>query len=437
MLTIRQLVPVMGNSVIVTSLIIGIFLLALALGYQRGGYYKKNYHEILLRNFLISAIWLGIGLSYLFIQLFFGLMMMYVIENTLIVLTIYLFITTAPIIYVLGQTVPITTNLIKREKHIGAISGKVLSLSTLGSFLGSVVTTLLLMNFLGVAMTVVINYVLLLSLIIVLTKKLQAHQMRMLFAIVMGFVIYILNVMFESDYFIKTNAYSDYQIEQRDDYREGERGKILRVNGSSSSYISEDKTKGFHYIEKIKKVMFEDLQLTNKDILVLGAGGFTLSTGDTHHNRFVYVDIDKDIQEVVKENFLETIKGEFVPEDARLFLNKTKEKFDVVLSDVYSNTSVIPSHLVTKEYFISIANVLKDNGFFIANIIYNPMLEDKYSRRVDNTIRSVFKSCMVFPLIYSDALNNILYFCPKPIKNPDTTVYTDDKNSVTLDQYLW
>lgn len=40
-LTIRQLLPVAGGSVIVTSIVIGIFLLFLAMGYQHGG--KKKW----------------------------------------------------------------------------------------------------------------------------------------------------------------------------------------------------------------------------------------------------------------------------------------------------------------------------------------------------------------------------------------------------------
>src|SRR3990167_1675302 len=71
-LTIRQMVPVVGNSVIVTSLIIGIFLLFLAIGYYRGGFYRENYTKILQRNFLLSAVFLGLGLSYFFIRIFFN-----------------------------------------------------------------------------------------------------------------------------------------------------------------------------------------------------------------------------------------------------------------------------------------------------------------------------------------------------------------------------
>src|SRR5436190_18774016 len=59
-LTIRQLLPLVGNSVIVTSLIIGVFLLFLAYGYRRGGQYQDRYEEILKSNFTKSAIFLGV-----------------------------------------------------------------------------------------------------------------------------------------------------------------------------------------------------------------------------------------------------------------------------------------------------------------------------------------------------------------------------------------
>src|SRR3990167_877700 len=63
-LTIRQLLPVAGGSVIVTSLIIGFFLLFLACGYHRGGKLHQNLPKVLRINFFIAAIWLGVGLSY-------------------------------------------------------------------------------------------------------------------------------------------------------------------------------------------------------------------------------------------------------------------------------------------------------------------------------------------------------------------------------------
>jgi hypothetical protein len=112
----------------------------LAFGYQRGGQYKGNYPAILRKNFMIAAGLLGVGLSYAFIHYLFvvGEAM---VSHVMFSLMAYLLLITAPAVYFLGQTVPITTNLFKRDQHIGAISGRVLFLSTIGSFVGAVLTS--------------------------------------------------------------------------------------------------------------------------------------------------------------------------------------------------------------------------------------------------------------------------------------------------------
>ena len=53
---IRQLIAFVGNSIIVTSLIIGVFLLCLAYGYRAGGRQCTALLAILRRNFFISYV---------------------------------------------------------------------------------------------------------------------------------------------------------------------------------------------------------------------------------------------------------------------------------------------------------------------------------------------------------------------------------------------
>lgn len=430
MLTIRQLITVVGNSVIITSLIIGVFLLFLAMGYYRGGRFHLDYRKVLKRNFTWSAILLGVGLSYAFIQIVFFKIFQIVTANGLIALVIYLLLITSPLVYLLGQTVPITTNLFRQENHIGAISGKVLCLSTLGSFLGSIITTLILMNFLGVAWTVFINFFLLLILIFSMTHY-KEEYFRLFLLTLSGVFVFFLNVGIEQDIFTKTNNYGDYQIVRNTYFPPNNVGNILNINNAPSSFLAEDK-KGFEYIEAIKKVLFKDLRLQNKDILVLGAGGFTLSAESTFGNRFIYVDIDSSLPAIVKQGFNNKINGEFISDDARKFLMHTNKKFDAVISDVYSSHYTIPFHLLTKEYFENIRNVLNPDGVAVFNIIANPTLRDNYSRRVDNTIRTVFKNCMSLPLPYNNGPANIIYICTRE-PNVDKTIYTDNQNKSMID----
>ena len=83
---------------------------------------------------------------------------------------------------------------------------------------------------------------------------------------------------------------------------------MLSINNSASSFINEQ-NKGAAYIELIKKILFNDLQLYNKDILVLGAGGFTLSAENTYGNHFTYVDIDPKIKKVAAPKFIKQIQA--------------------------------------------------------------------------------------------------------------------------------
>lgn len=433
MLTIRQLITVVGNSVIITSLIIGVFLLFLAIGYYRGGQYTANYQHILKRNFTWSSVLLGVGISYTFIQLFFYVLFAQLHVFGLVALTIYLLFITAPLVFLLGQTVPITTNLFRYEHHIGSVSGKVLALSTVGSFLGSILSTLILMNFFGVAWTIYINFLLLILLILLLVKLEEDFFLIILLAVA-SIIIFILNITMENRLFVKTNNYGDYQINANIYYPAVNNvGNLLTINNSASSFLTIDR-KGFPYIEEIKRILFQDLRLRNKNILVLGAGGFSLSAESNYTNRFFYVDIDGNLPGIAKKGFIDSINGHFIHDDARKFLMQTKQKFDAVVSDVYSSRFTIPFHLLTKEYFLSVRSVLNLNGVAIFNIIANPMLHDQYAKRVDNTIRSVFNNCMSVALPYHNGPANILYICPRE-NNRDQTIYTDNKNPSMIDIY--
>lgn len=423
-LTIRQLLPVAGNSVIVTSLIIGVFLLFLAYGYRRGGQYKENYVEVLKRNFTLSAIWLGLGLSYIFIYWFFSVFRSHLHSYVLWALTAYLLVVTAPLVYILGQTVPITMNVIKQAETTGATGGKILHLSTIGSFLGAVVTSLLLMHFLGVAWTVFVNCALLALLTLILFKGKQ-DSLRIAILVVTLIMAYRFNVSVEKNIFVATNTYANYEVDNVPS------GKVLVINGGPSSLI-DSKNQAFPYIEYIKKILFQDLNFRNKDILILGAGGFSLTANGTQQNRVVYVDLDGDIHDVVKKNYLDKIQGEFIAGDARIFLQTTPKKYDAIVSDVYSNMRTIPANLLTREYFELVNNALSNTGIALFNIIARPMMNDAYSERVDNTIRSVFPHCLSVPIHYIDTGANIIYICQKNAKI-QRGLYTDNLNQSTLD----
>ena len=433
-LTLRQLTPFVGNSVIVTSLIIGVFLLFLAIGYWRGGKYDSGFERVLKRNFTRASICLGLGLSYLFLNLFFYYFEVKYLLNSLVVLGIYLLLITAPAVYWLGQTVPITTNLFRQNASIGSISGNVLFLSTLGSFLGAILTSLLLFNFLGVAWTVIINFLALFFLIILLSHRDWNDLFHLTIVSIVGVFIFYLNVGMEQSYLLKTNNYANYRLEPEFKMDDGRKGKAFVVNDSLSSFLDADK-KGSSYIELIKRFLFKELKLKGKDILVIGAGGFSLSAESDYQNRFTYLDIDSQIAGLAEKHFIGKVNGSFISEDARNYVKHSKNRYDVIVNDAYSNKNAIPAHLLTREYFQQMRRLLKPNGIVVINLIISPMLNDVFSQRVNHTISTEFPDCMKVPLQYYPRLTNVVYFCNTTDSKPDNLTYTDNLNPVTLDYF--
>jgi spermidine synthase len=427
-LTIRQLLPIVGNSVIVTSLIIGVFLLFLAYGYRSGGKYINNYKRILQKNFFLAALGLGIGLSYTFVALFFEVAKEIIPHSTLGPLCLYLLLIIAPVVFYLGQTVPIILNMWRKQLPTGTIGGQVLHLSTIGSFLGATFTALVLLNFLGVGWSIFINFTIL-AVLVLLLMEFKTQTSVFISLLILGSIVHSINVTFEKNLFAITNNYGNFEI-----IGQGTNQKRLIINNLTHSCLNKS-NQACAYGEIIKKVLFKDLKITGKNILVLGAGGFTLSAENTYGNKFLYVDIDKSLPGIIQKNFLPVIHGKFIADDARHFVNNTSDHFDVIINDAFNGITV-PSHLVTQEYFSELKSRLTDDGIAIFNFTALTTLNDIYSKHIDNTLRSVFKNCMSIPVSYNnDKIGNIIYVCMKSNNEKNTDVYTDNLNRADSEYY--
>lgn len=425
-ITIRQLLPFFGGSVVITSIVIGFFLLFLALGYWRGGTHPRDFFKQLSRNFIFSLFWIGIGLSYTLIALYYRLTINYLHMPFLVSLSLYLVLVLAPIVYWLGQTVPLTTNLFNQQHRVSRISGRALFLSTIGSFLGALLTSLVLFQYLGVASAVVINALLLFALVIYVREGSGISWWHLGMLIPAILFIMFLNLSVEQAEFKKTNNYANYRVVGSSDF-----GKILNINESASSMLAPD-NKGFPYIEFLRDILFNQLHLTGKELLVIGAGGFSLTAGGTHGNTVTYVDIDPEIKTIAENYFLnKPIQGTFVPEDARAYLQHSAAQFDVILSDAYTHHYTVPPSLLTQEYFQAMANHLKPGGLLLLNIVASPSFADDFSRNVFSTVHAVFPYCLVVPVNWRYQPANMMFICPKVVKS--AKIYRDNLNTATLD----
>ncbi len=447
LLAIRQTIPYVGSGTDTVSIIIAAVLMPLAFGYQYGGRFKPRMffgHYITIRaklilNILISATILLIGMSHHFVLWFFTLLPSLGIDDRLLQTSIYSILFLVIPVYLLGQTVPLVSNFFSKEK-LSKITGKILFFSTVGSFLGAILSTLVLMAVIGVHHTVSLNFVLLAVLVLMLSKK------RFSKSVLYIFVVALLALLFNSDgvmnyYHIKKN--NQYATIVAGTLKNGNRE--LYINGNNSSRYN-DAGKKHDYIEFAERLAISPIMnsIPAKDILVIGAGGFTFGHQDKT-NSYTYVDIDKDLLEVAERYILQEPIGDnkiFVPKPARAFLNSTTQKYDVIYLDAYLGGASIPEMLVTQEFFKQVKSHLKDGAILISNMILSPHFNNQFTRNIDNTLRSVFPHVSRQVInenynMWSDSerlMANVAYIYRHEESYDKGSVYTDNKNTVFYDK---
>jgi predicted membrane-bound spermidine synthase len=442
-IALRRLVPHIGSSIVVTAPTIGFFLLALALGYAAGAKISDRYLQVVARNFLISALLLGVGLSTPFVNGLFAH-----IEPVWLAYTLLIGGILSPLAWLLGQTVPALTNLMQ-TRRTGEASGMALYWSTLGSFLGSLGLSVLVMQWLGTSAAVALCALLLLIGALRLQRApeitTRSWQVLVVFLastlVIIGLNVPLLRGQFLNDpQDITETAYADYSVVLTET-PEGEPVRVFKVNSSTASLISDGTPPHYaRYIDYLRQTLLVDLKLKDSDILVLGAGGFTLSHREPL-NRYTFVDIDPKIQSIAEQQFLhEPIRGQFIVDDARHFVASTAklsgDRFNAVVVDVFSSHHNIPSHLVTREFWNDTRQVLKPNGVLLANLILDSKLQSNYARNILATIESVYGRCAIEVLHKDRPLANVEVLCQnggaglnaKPAKP-----YTDEMNAADID----
>lgn len=455
LLAIRQLIPFVGSGTETISIIISAVLLPLAIGYHYGGLsYKRHFEnakkhgkrhlsvrKVLLKNIISALAILTLGLSYVFMEVFFALMNAINIHHRLAQTALYsgLFLVTP--VFLLGQTVPLISNYFSRSK-LSEITGKMLFFSTVGSFLGSVFSTIVLMTIIGVHNTVIVTLGMLGAMGLLLTRKRFNYEMVFIGLIMLALWGMNSNNTMRKFKIVSNNAYNTVSI--LDLPSQG--AKVLMANRSASSKISKSRDNMFAYCQYIEANFIAPLREgsneTPRDILILGAGGFTMGHDDTF-NRYTFVDIDKDLKSVAEEHFLQeklSPNKRFVPMSARAFVHSDHQKYDLIIVDLYTNVVSLPMESVTREFLLDVKKLLKDDGIVLANVISSPAYDDKFTVRYNNTFASVFPtySRQIIGKFnpWTEQTNdvNILYMYFNSPLVGDSTVYTDDRNTFSLDR---
>lgn len=404
---IRLATPIVGSSIVLTSVFLWIILLALSAGYYVWGLIASKFDAKQLRHLLIvymtgSGLFYGIvTFSYeqWLLQFFLEITNNYILTLFLVALLLFFL----PV-FVASQTIPLLTELIP-EQSKGKAAWSMLFASTLGSFLWSVGTSIILFDRIGVRKTsVIISCLLLVCAAFLLYKEHRKKAMLYFIGIVIyGGVLWSISNTFLNKIsgllYRHDSAYQEILIREQP-RKNGKTVKIFHTNRAFASGIfKETKESPFDYMQEVMRLTD---QRKPSRVLVIWTAGFTypyqLSKLD-YVERIDAVDIDPSIKQIAEQHFLEeplSKKIVFIPQSARYVINqavKNNTTYDLILLDAY-NGKTLPDELTTEEFFDGLARIAPKE-WIIANFILDSNLDSTLTRNVLTTRRSVFDDVWV------------------------------------------
>lgn len=402
----RLLDPYFGNSLLIWTVLIGLVLIYLTVGYYLGGKLADRsprestlFQLIAWAGFTIGLIPFISSPILRYAVIGFAEYSVGILLGSLVAV---LLLFALPVI-LLGCVSPFTIRLAMRDiDSAGNTAGGIYALSTLGSIIGTFSPVLFFIPNIGTRKTILLFAIVLL--IIALLGLIRAGSKRLWFYGVLFLLIILLIVMIPPGA-IKASDSMVYETESSLNY-------IQVVQEGDTYYLHLNEGEGIHSIYTPNQVLtygIWDLFLiapfmnnppftANKvqSMCLIGLAGGTTAKQYTDVYGPIPIDgveLDHKIIEVGRQYFDMTESNlNAIAQDGRYYLSHSSKHYDVIAIDAY-RPPYIPFHLTTAEFFGEVYSHLTDTGVMAINVGRTAM---DYS--LVNVLASTAKS--VFPEVY-------------------------------------
>lgn len=365
----RILAPSIGSSTYVWTGVIGVIIAALSLGFFVGGRVADQ------RNRATDLVWLlcvASILTILTLLSYEGILQSIVdtVTDSRLQAVIAALLLFAPTSFFIGTTSPYLAKLnVTSLSSTGRAIASLDMLNAIGGIAGTFITGFVLFGYIGAYQTFGLVAVLLIAISwliaprVYLGRRLLASAIILLTALTPPTVI-------QGIVTIDT-ASAHYQVLRGQiDGREVV-GLVTGPTGTQSAvYANGIQDPVFWYARQMSQLTIAQ---TPASILVLGGGAFTIPqhlSQQVPNATIDVVEIDPELLTISREHFGYTDPSNVTPvfSDARSYVNQSDKRYDVILVDVYGDTS-IPFSFITKEYGESLAKLLTPGGIVAANVI--------------------------------------------------------------------
>ena len=400
----RVLSPYVGSSNVVWTSIIGIILVSMSFGYYIGGKLADKKADLnALANILLLA-----ALTTSFIPILETIVVKNLagmINNLIIAAIICAIIVFSIHSFILAMVSPFAVKIKSdQEKEIGTVSGRISSISTIGSIVGTFLMGFVLIPRIGVS-----NINIGVTLLIIIMSLVARNQytkkevwVTILLICVMGITSIIGKFIFKlnnPDILLDTDSqYSRIWVKQI--ATKTNKYKTLQVDTGLESYIDSDGNMGAEYLKYYD--LFEYFNKDANSTLLIGGAAYTYPIHylQKYQNKKIdVVEIDNKMTEIAEDEFgLDSSNPNLsiYDQDGRSYLNYTNKKYDVILLDAFKGVNA-PFELTTYEALNNAKNALNENGIVLTNIISS--LEGEQSDFIKYeyaTYKAVFDDVKVF-----------------------------------------
>jgi spermidine synthase len=374
----RLLAPYIGTSTYIWTSLIGVILGSLSLGYWLGGRMADRKPDLKILSAILFFAGALTCLTLLLHEIILSILATgsMRLELKAIIAALVLF---APASVLFGFVTPYAVRLkMLSVEDAGKTVGRLYALSTVGSIVGTFAAGFVLLPFVGSVRSLYLIIAALFSLSILLvpfqltTRKLYV---LILFASAIGLnELYAYSLYRSHDLHDFDTHYSRLRVFRTTDENTGKQMTALTTDPlttQSAIFLDDDElvlryAQFYHLLRHFKP----DFQNT----LIIGGAGYTFPSEYLRKypdKKIDVVEIDPQMTEIARRFFRlkDNANMRIFHEDGRVFLNQTKNKYDVVLVDAFGSVYSVPFQLTTVEAVRKMRDVLTDDGAVILNMI--------------------------------------------------------------------